>query len=129
MLSDIAGITHTLAALQKLNVHLCIDDFGTGYSSLSSLHYYPINTLKIDSSFVTNMKTDSGSADIVRTIITLAHDLDLDVIAEGVETPHQFFQLQSLNCEFAQGSLFSHAIDPGRSRSLITQNPRWTAVP
>ncbi len=125
VLSDIAGITHTLAALQKLNVHLCIDDFGTGYSSLSSLHYYPINTLKIDGSFLMNMNSETGNLDIVRTIIALAHDLDLEVIAEGVETPHQFHQLQALNCEYGQGSLFSQAIDSRSSQSLLTQNPRW----
>ncbi len=128
VLSNIAGITSTLAALQQLNVQLCIDDFGTGYSSLSSLHFYPINTLKIDSSFISAMNGDSGNLDIVRTIITLAHDLDLDVIAEGVETPQQFFQLQSLNCEFAQGTLFSQAVDSGHSLSLLTQNPHWTLI-
>ncbi|MBI1297046.1 EAL domain-containing protein [bacterium] len=127
VLSDIVGIMHTLTALQKLNVHLCIDDFGTGYSSLSSLHYYPINTLKIDGSFIMSMNGESGNMDIVRTIITLAHDLDLEVIAEGVETPHQFYQLQALNCEFGQGSLFSKAIDSRSSRVLLTQKPRWIA--
>lgn len=128
VLNNITGITSTLSELQKLNVQLCIDDFGTGYSSLSSLHYYPINTLKIDSSFIRAMNSDSGNLDLVRTIITLAHDLDLDVIAEGVETPQQFFQLQSLNCEFAQGTLFSHAVDSGHSLSLLTQNPHWTLI-
>lgn len=125
ILREIAGINRKLADLRKLNVRLCIDDFGTGYSSLSSLHYYPINTLKIDGSFIANMNSDSGNIDIVRTIISLAHDLNLDVIAEGVETLHQMSQLQALNCEFGQGVLFAQAGDPVSSRMLLQQNPSW----
>jgi EAL domain-containing protein (putative c-di-GMP-specific phosphodiesterase class I) len=128
ILREIAGINHKLAELQKLNVRLCIDDFGTGYSSLSSLHYYPINTLKIDSSFIANMNSELGNVDIVRTIVSLAHDLNLDVIAEGVETPHQFHQLQALNCEFGQGVLFAQAIDSQSSYLLIKQNPSWISI-
>jgi EAL domain-containing protein (putative c-di-GMP-specific phosphodiesterase class I) len=125
ILREIAGINRKLADLRKLNVRLCIDDFGTGYSSLSSLHYYPINTLKIDGSFIANMNSESGNADIVRTIISLAHDLNLDVIAEGVEATHQLQQLQALNCEFGQGVLFAQAIDPTSSHLLLKQDPSW----
>jgi PAS domain S-box-containing protein len=125
ILREITGINRKLADLRKLNVRLYIDDFGTGYSSLSSLHYYPINTLKIDGSFIANMNSESGNIDIVRTIISLAHDLNLDVIAEGVETAHQMSQLQALNCEFGQGVLFAQAGDPVSSRTLLQQNPSW----
>jgi diguanylate cyclase (GGDEF)-like protein/PAS domain S-box-containing protein len=128
MLNDLNGTIQTLTALQRLNVHLCIDDFGTGYSSLSALHHYPINTLKIDSSFVANLTTESGHLDIVHTIVKLAHDLDLDVIAEGIETPDQFIQLQLLKCEYGQGIFFSHAVDPARAFSLLAQNYSWTAA-
>ncbi|MBX2999207.1 MAG: EAL domain-containing protein [Caldilineaceae bacterium] len=128
ILREIAGINHKLAELQKLNVRLCIDDFGTGYSSLSSLHYYPINTLKIDGSFIANMNSEIGNIGIVRTIISLAHDLNLDVIAEGVETPNQMQQLQALACEFGQGVLFAQAADPSSSRQLLQQNPSWLST-
>jgi diguanylate cyclase (GGDEF)-like protein/PAS domain S-box-containing protein len=128
VLDDVTGTIQSLKALQQLNVHLCIDDFGTGYSSLSSLNNYPINTLKIDSSFVANLTIESGNIDIVSAIITLAHNLDLDVIAEGIETRHQFEQLQLLKCQFGQGLLFSHAVDSTRSSSLLAENRSWTTI-
>jgi EAL domain-containing protein (putative c-di-GMP-specific phosphodiesterase class I) len=126
VLDDIMGTIQTLKALQKLNVHLCIDDFGTGYSSLSSLNNYPINTLKIDRSFVANLTIESGNIDIVSAIITLAHSLGLDVIAEGIETWHQFEQLKLLKCQFGQGLLFSAAVDSTRISSLLAENRIWT---
>ena len=122
---NVINIARTLAALRSLKVQLCIDDFGTGYSSLSSLHYYPIDTLKIDGSFVKEMTAEGGNTEIVRTIVTLAHDLELNVIAEGIETPQQLAQLRELKCEFGQGSLFSQAIDHRSTRSLIVQDPSW----
>jgi diguanylate cyclase (GGDEF)-like protein/PAS domain S-box-containing protein len=128
ILHEITDISCKLADLRRLNVRLCIDDFGTGYSSLSSLHYYPIDTLKIASSFTANMNSELSNIDIVRTIISLAHDLNLDVIAEGVETLSQMHQLQALNCEFGQGILFAQAIDSASSRTLLQQNPSWTST-
>ncbi len=122
---NVINIARTLAALRSLKVQLCIDDFGTGYSSLSSLHYYPIDTLKIDASFVKEMTAEGGNTEIVRTIVTLAHDLELNVIAEGIETPQQLARLRELQCEFGQGSLFSQAIDHRSTRSLIVQDPSW----
>jgi diguanylate cyclase (GGDEF)-like protein/PAS domain S-box-containing protein len=128
VLDDVTGTIQTLKALQQLNVHLCIDDFGTGYSSLSSLNNYPINTLKIDSSFVANLTIESGNIDIVSAIIALAHNLGLDVIAEGIETSHQFEQLQLLKCQFGQGLFFSNAVDSTRSSSLLAENRIWTTI-
>lgn len=97
----------TLLQLKELGVQLYIDDFGTGYSSLSYLHRFPIDTLKIDRSFVSRMNGDGENLEIVRTIVELAHNLGLDVIAEGVETAEQLAQLRTLQCEYAQGYLFS----------------------
>lgn len=125
VMENVINIARTLADLRALKVQLCIDDFGTGYSSLSSLHYYPIDTLKIDKSFVKGMTSNNGNSEIVRTIVTLAHDLKLNVIAEGVETPTQLSLLRNLHCEFGQGSFFSHAIDQRSTRSLIIANPSW----
>lgn len=100
----------TIRKLEKLrekNILLSIDDFGQGYSSLSYLHHFPINTLKIDRTFVTQMTMEKQNLEIVRTIILLAHILNLDVVAEGVENYHQVTLLQKLGCEFAQGYFFS----------------------
>jgi EAL domain-containing protein (putative c-di-GMP-specific phosphodiesterase class I) len=92
-----------LTQLRDLGIQLCIDDFGTGYSSLSRLYYFPIQTLKIDRSFVSGMSQSIGQAKITEAIINLAHHLGMDVVAEGVETSEQLTTLQNWGCEYAQG--------------------------
>ena len=92
-----------LSQLKRLGVRLYMDDFGTGYSSLSYLHRFPIDTLKIDRSFVANVDLDPEKLEIIRTIVALAGNLGMDVVAEGVETNKQMHQLKALNCEFGQG--------------------------
>ncbi|XWK89026.1 MAG: EAL domain-containing protein [Phormidium sp.] len=114
--------TAMLQQLKTLGIQLSIDDFGTGYSSLARLHQLPIDTLKIDRSFVNQMAFDIESLEIVRTIISLAHILDMDVIAEGVETTEQLLQLQSLECEYSQGFLFSRPVDRQTAERLISSN-------
>jgi len=96
--------------LRSLGIKLCIDDFGTGYSSLAYLHYFPIDILKIDRSFINQIDIDTEKLVIVRAIITLAHNLGMDVVAEGVETMSQFLQLHLLQCDKAQGYFFSKAL-------------------
>jgi predicted signal transduction protein with EAL and GGDEF domain len=108
-----------LMQLRDLGVGLSIDDFGTGYSSLSYLHRFPIDTLKIDRSFVTQMTDNAENAEIVRTIVTLARSLDMDVIAEGVETAEQLRQLGSLGCDYGQGYLFSRPVGAGQAVELL----------
>lgn len=110
-----------LEQLKALGVQLSIDDFGTGYSSLARLHQLPIDTLKIDRSFVSQMGDDSESLEIVRTIITLAHSLEMDVIAEGVETLEEWQQLRSLNCEYAQGYFFSKPVARQAAEALLAK--------
>lgn len=101
----------TLAKLRGLGVRLSIDDFGTGYSSLSYLNRFPVDTLKIDRSFVTSMNEADENLQIVKTIITLAGNLGMQVVAEGVETERQLEQLKSLKCQYGQGFYFSRPLE------------------
>ncbi len=95
-----------LDELYSLGLHLAIDDFGTGYSSLSALQQFPINTLKIDKSFVRDVAWNADDATIVGTIIHMGRSLQMDVVAEGVETEEQLNFLQTLDCTYVQGLLF-----------------------
>src|SRR4029434_4040714 len=88
--------TSMLSQLRTLGVQLSIDDFGTGYSSLSYLHRFPVNTLKIDRSFISRMSAGDENTEIVRTIMTLANNLGMDVVAEGVETQKQLAHLKEM---------------------------------
>jgi diguanylate cyclase (GGDEF)-like protein/PAS domain S-box-containing protein len=109
-----------LTQLRALGVELAIDDFGTGYSSLSYLHRFPINTLKIDRSFVSRMLDNNENEEIVRTIVTLARSLEMNVVAEGVETTGQLEQLRSLGCDFGQGYLFSKPLPTADAFQLLS---------
>ncbi len=102
--------TETLRKLKDMGAHISIDDFGTGYSSLMYLKTFPIDTIKIDKSFVKDMTTDSDDQAITQAIISMAHSLKLDVVAEGVETKEQLELLKSQNCDIIQGYLFSRPI-------------------
>ena len=90
------SVVSTLRDLKALGVQLAMDDFGTGYSSLSYVHRFPIDTLKIDRSFVNRLAADNEASEVVRAIVGLAHNLGLDVIAEGVESPEQLAQLKAV---------------------------------
>ena len=98
-----------LRALKSIGVSLAIDDFGTGYSSLSYLQRFPLDILKIDKSFVDELGRGEG-IEIVAAVIDLAHALGLQVVAEGVETPRQLEVLRELECDYAQGYLFSRPV-------------------
>ena len=114
-----------LKQLRDLGLKLSIDDFGTGYSSLSYLHRLPLNTLKVDRSFVSQLESGTENQEIVRAIVTLAHSLNLDVVAEGIETPGQLAKLRELNCEYAQGFLFAPALSSQEATALVARNPQW----
>lgn len=111
--------SQTIEEIKRRNVELSIDDFGTGYSSLSYLHHFPIDNLKIDRSFVSRLTLEVESLEIVKAIITLAHTLNLDAIAEGVETPEQAALLKALSCEYAQGYLFSKPLSAAEIEATI----------
>jgi len=113
----------TLSQLKKLGTLLAIDDFGTGYSSLNYLHRFPIDTLKVDRSFVSKVDVDGEQLAIARTIITLAWNLGMEVVAEGVETMKQLAQLRSLQCDYAQGFLFSLPLDVASVEHLMASQP------
>lgn len=108
----------TMQKLKAMGVYLSIDDFGTGYSSLSYLKMFPIDTLKIDRQFTRNIETDPKDAALVRTIIRIAHDLNLYVIAEGVETNEQLEFLRSERCDQAQGYYFNRPLPPEEIAAL-----------
>jgi diguanylate cyclase (GGDEF)-like protein/PAS domain S-box-containing protein len=114
-----------LEQLKAMGIQLLIDDFGTGYSSLSHLHRFPIDTVKIDQSFISQMSTDSESAEIVRAIVSLAHNLGMNVIAEGIEQAEQLRQLRDLGAEYGQGFFFAKPLDPDEVELLLQKPPSW----
>lgn len=114
-----------LKQLKSLGVQLSIDDFGTGYSSLSYLHRFPIDTLKVDRSFVSTMEDGSENGEIVRTVISLAKTLGMNVVAEGIETVHQVHQLRILDCEYGQGYLFSRPVPIQEAERMIEARAHW----
>jgi len=114
-----------LKRLKALGVQLSIDDFGTGYSSLSYLHRFPVNTLKIDRSFVGRIGEAAENIEIVRTVISLAENMGMEVVAEGVETLSQLTQLRKLKCQYGQGYLFSRPVAADSVSEWISKKPHW----
>jgi EAL domain-containing protein (putative c-di-GMP-specific phosphodiesterase class I) len=117
-----------LRSIQDLGVQISIDDFGTGYSSLNYLHKFPLDTLKIDRSFVNSIERGSENAEIVRTVVYLAKALGLDVVAEGIESIHQLSQLQQLGCEYGQGYLFSRPVPKDAIAAFLTDDLGWQSL-
>jgi diguanylate cyclase (GGDEF)-like protein/PAS domain S-box-containing protein len=115
-----------LRSLRDLGIRLLIDDFGTGYSSLSSLQSFPLDCLKIDRSFVSRMEFEAEKREIVRTIVALARTLEMEVVAEGIETAEELAMLRELGCEYGQGYFFSSAVDAHALAGWMERPPRWT---
>jgi EAL domain-containing protein (putative c-di-GMP-specific phosphodiesterase class I) len=120
-MEDVESTITILQALGELGVQISIDDFGTGYSSLSYLKQLPINALKIDQSFVSGIGTNANDTAIVTALITMAHSLELKVIAEGVETEQQLAFLRAHRCEGMQGYLFSPPVPAERFEELLQE--------
>ena len=118
-----------LSEFKQIGFQLAIDDFGTGYSSLIYLRRFPIDTLKIDRSFVSRMDANSENLEIVRTILELARNLNMDVVAEGAETAADVHHLKDLRCDYAQGFFFSKPLDAESLETLLRQRSRNEAGP
>lgn len=126
IMDNLDELTPVLSSLRDIGVLLAMDDFGTGHSSLSFLHRVPMDLLKIDRSFI-NLSGKGRRFDaIIETIVRLAHNLDMDVVAEGIETPDQMVLLQSLNCNYAQGYLFSKPLEASDAGTLALPDYRFT---
>jgi diguanylate cyclase len=123
IMQDMEVIVPKLRALRKAGVRIAIDDFGTGYSSLSYLQHFPVNTLKIDRSFVGDIRADQGDASIINAIVAMARGLKLDLIAEGVETRTQLKYLKSQGCTEVQGYIFSRPVPATELKAMLDRNP------
>jgi len=119
VVADFDAVARDLRRLLDLGVSISIDDFGTGYSALNYASRLPVSRLKIDQSFVRNLRPDSPDVAIVRTIMTLGRSLDMKVLAEGVETAEQLEVLRAEGCEEAQGFFFSRPLPARAFRDLI----------
>ena len=111
-----------LRGLQALGVQLVLDDFGTGYSSLSYLRRLPLDTIKIDRSFVSGLGSDAADLPIIQAVISLAHGLGIDVVAEGIETAAQLASLRALNCDRGQGYAFARPLPPDDLEAMLARS-------
>jgi EAL domain-containing protein (putative c-di-GMP-specific phosphodiesterase class I) len=125
VMADPSGAVEMLQQIKALGIHLAIDDFGTGYSSLSYLHRFPLDTLKIDRSFISEIRDDGEGMEIARTILPMAINLQLDVVAEGVETIEQVALLRKLHCKYGQGYYFSRPLSAEGTTALLAGEPTW----
>ena len=125
IMEDAQIVTSRLLQLRKLGVKLGLDDFGTGYSSLSYLHRFPLDTLKIDRSFVARLLEDGENREIVRTIVTLGKNLGMDVVAEGVEEAQQLSDLRDLRCQHGQGYYFARPLPADEAIRVLSEKPQW----
>jgi diguanylate cyclase (GGDEF)-like protein/PAS domain S-box-containing protein len=127
IVEDTESTSAMLSELRALGVQVQIDDFGTGYSSLGYLQRLPIDTLKIDRTFVGRIGNNGSGAEIVQTILALAHDLGMKVVAEGIETDEQLAKLKSMACEYGQGYLFTKAVDSPSAEKLLAKSLSFLA--
>ncbi len=122
LIDDIEKVVNTLKCLSEMGIHISIDDFGTGYSSLSYLKRFPIHTLKIDRSFVRDIVTDKNDHTIVAAIIAMAHSLEIEVIAEGIETAEQLQLLMAQRCNHYQGYYFSRPVPVSQIENMLQES-------
>jgi diguanylate cyclase (GGDEF)-like protein/PAS domain S-box-containing protein len=128
LMENAVSMINILNKIRELGVGLHVDDFGTGYSSLSYLQQFPIDTLKIDYSFINRIGSNGDGAEIVKTILVLARELSVDTIAEGIETENQMVQLRQLDCHYGQGFYFGKPMDPDMVAEIL-QNQAGYKIP
>jgi EAL domain-containing protein (putative c-di-GMP-specific phosphodiesterase class I) len=124
LVDDIKGTAAIMNEIRDAGVRIAIDDFGTGFSSLSYLQRLPIDTLKIDRSFISRIPTKEADMKLVRSIISIGKELDLEVVAEGVETQAQLEFLRSIGCDQVQGFLFSKPLPAADFERFVTAWPQ-----
>jgi EAL domain-containing protein (putative c-di-GMP-specific phosphodiesterase class I) len=130
LMSRLEGALPQLAELRRLGVSLAVDDFGTGYSSLSHLSTLPIDSLKIDRSFVNALAAGSNEAAVVRAVVLLGQSLGKAIVAEGIETDAQRRHLTEMGCSLGQGYHFGHPMTPADARAMLQRTPpRPAALP
>jgi diguanylate cyclase (GGDEF)-like protein/PAS domain S-box-containing protein len=125
LIDNADAVSRTLAQLQAMNVQLHLDDFGTGYSSLSCLNSFPINSLKVDRSFVGSLGLNEESFRIIQAIVALGKNLRMELIAEGIENITQLRMLQSLKCEYGQGYYFAKPMEPDAIEKIVSGQLPW----
>jgi len=125
LMNNLESATELLDRCRDLGVKIALDDFGTGYSSLGYLRRLPVNTLKVDRSFVAPVLEDAGSGKILRAISALGHSLSMNLVAEGIETQDQAFAVSALGFEYGQGFLFSKAIPEAQAAEMLKKPWPW----
>lgn len=125
LMTNPESTTRKLNELKELGFQLYLDDFGTGYSSLNYLHQFPLDVIKIDRSFVNSMEENEQNAVIIRSVLDLAHNLNMRVVAEGIETVSQLKLLRDWGCDYAQGFFFSKPLGATDLFSLLRDDPVW----
>ncbi|MCD6287935.1 MAG: EAL domain-containing protein [Candidatus Hydrogenedentes bacterium] len=128
IMSNFELVSDTILELKSMGIKISIDDFGTGYSSLSYLHKVAVDILKIDLSFVASMNTSPESMQLVKTIVALAKNLNLDVVAEGIEQTDQLELLKTIGCEFGQGYFFSKPLSANDMTDMLKTNRAWPTI-
>jgi len=124
LINNVEQAGQVLADLHKMGVQIQIDDFGSGYSSLGYLQQFPVDTIKIDKSFVQSMQAGSKSSQLVKTMVAMARNLGMSIIAEGIETDQQLVELCAMECGFGQGFYLSHPLPANEIESLISEQPK-----
>jgi diguanylate cyclase (GGDEF)-like protein len=125
VMDDVESAIAILKRLKALNLQLSIDDFGTGFSSFNYLHRFPMDTLKVDKSFVSQMDESEKNIEIVSTIIMLGHKLNMDVVAEGIETESQMQKLRQLGCNYGQGYFFAKPLSSEDATQFLLDRKQW----
>jgi len=123
LINNSDSIIEVLTAIRAMGIRLSVDDFGTGYSSLSYLHRFPVDTLKIDRSFLENADSDFEKLEILQSVVRLAWNLGLEVVAEGIETQRHLAQVKALRCESGQGFLFSRPLRKNALEKILRSQP------